>query len=96
MTDTEREAYRRQMESIRSRQWTQIKSLTQEEVNRLPDGTAVVILWAGGNGPFGYTIRRKNGLVFAALEVGSVYDGLSGPLDHIGEHPRTQVWLTND
>lgn len=30
--------------------------LTQEEVNRLPNKTRVMVLWSGGNGPHEYII----------------------------------------
>jgi len=32
--------------------------LTREEVNKLPNGTKVIITWCGGNGPHKYIIQR--------------------------------------
>jgi hypothetical protein len=58
--------------------------LTQEEVDRLPIGTRVIVTWGGGNGPCEYTITRKIGK-HAHIE------GLSsnsGTLRHVG----TDFW----
>jgi hypothetical protein len=42
--------------------------LTQEEVNALPDGTAVCIKWAGGNGPFTYILWLRNGIPYVGCD----------------------------
>ena len=35
--------------------------LTQQQVNGLPDGAEVEIIWCGGNGPHQYFSRRQKG-----------------------------------
>jgi hypothetical protein len=41
--------------------------LTQEQVNKLPTGTIVEIIWSGCNNPYQYVVQRdeKHGCVFA-------------------------------
>jgi hypothetical protein len=66
--------------------------LTQEEVNALPVGTRVIIIWAGGNGPHRYTILRdKRGDVRAS----NVY---RDRLNNCGTHPfaNVRVWKEHD
>jgi hypothetical protein len=58
--------------------------LTQEDVDRLPIGTRVIVTWGGGNGPYEYTITRKIGK-HAHIE-GLSSD--SGTLRHVG----TDFW----
>ena len=40
--------------------------LDQQEVDRLIEGTIVMIKWAGGNGPYLYKVRREAGQLYAA------------------------------
>lgn len=35
--------------------------LSQAEVDELPDGARVIVIWSGGNGPHEYEICRRNG-----------------------------------
>lgn len=66
--------------------WEFVKQLTQEEVNALPSGTRVLILWTGGNGPYEYLSEKIE-------EGGPVFIGAT-PLDFVGmEYPFTLVWL---
>lgn len=39
--------------------------LTPEEVAALGDGTEVVILWSGGNGPARYVVEQRDGTTYA-------------------------------
>ena len=36
------------------------EALTQAEVDALPDGTEVSVVWSGGNGPHRYTVGRSS------------------------------------
>lgn len=68
--------------------------LTQEQVNNLADGTAIVVVWAGGNGPHRYGVERVGevGEPFAMTSGGDGGDGLR--LTKVGtEKGQTQVWL---
>ncbi len=59
------------------------KLLTQEEVDRLPNGARVQIVWSGGNGPHAYTIQRK-GLAVIAVEANEF-------IHFVGRCPLTEV-----
>ena len=75
--------------------WTIVKQLTQKEVNTLPNGTRVLILWTGGNGPHVYWINRivPTGAPWTTDHIGKVNFGF-GPVDNVGEKPPyTLVWL---
>ena len=76
-------------------------SLTQAEVDALPDGTRVRIKWTGGNGPHEYTTRRNEyGVTMAVVEPGvedpidfvfaKVYRGVNGLSDR--DHERYSRW----
>lgn len=42
--------------------------LTAEEVEKLPNGTKVIITWSGGNGPHRYVIQRiRYGTIIARM-----------------------------
>lgn len=45
--------------------------LTQEQVNELPIGTRVEVVWSGGNGPHEYQIigRHGEGRIIAVFEL---------------------------
>jgi hypothetical protein len=62
--------------------------LTQEQVDTLPDGTKVFVIWVGGNGPHEYTKETRDGYSYAFTDGHEVSE-----LEFIGEYPRTQVWL---
>ena len=66
------------------------KLLTQEQVDQLPDGTAVTIMWSGGNGPHLYYTKRKNRAVYA---VSPYNERTLTIIDFVGHHPLTQVEL---
>jgi len=44
--------------------------LTHDEVQALPDGTAVRITWSGGNGPWTYRIKRHRNTAYVVLSNG--------------------------
>lgn len=56
-------------------------SLTQEEVNNLPDGTKVLVTWTGGNGPYLYTIKRFPSNPFPLAEECDCF------IDFVGQAP---------
>jgi hypothetical protein len=61
--------------------------LTQEEVDKLPEGTPVWVRWSGGNGPFVYRICRRNGIA-------CVDNAYHDPLNFVGkDRCNTRVWL---
>ncbi len=51
-----------------------MKPLTVEEIRTLPQGTEVVVTWAGGNGPHTYTIDHQNGGVYARTEMDEMFN----------------------
>lgn len=62
--------------------------LTQEEVDQLPEGTRVSIIWSGGNGPHEYIIGKHYGLSYVRDHfTGGVRDRLWP----VGSHPLTVV-----
>ncbi len=70
-------------------------TLTQQEVDNLPTGTPITVLWSGGNGPFDYKIVNVNGLAYTAM-LGCFLpsDARLLPdnrLDFVGPAPLTQV-----
>ncbi len=63
------------------------KPLTQAQVDSLPTGTRIRVIWSGGNGPHEYlTERDRDGTVL----VNNVYHDA---LKFVGERPLTQVFL---
>jgi hypothetical protein len=68
-------------------------SLTQAQVDALPDNTRVMVKWCGGNGPWEYITHRINGIVYARTERG----GIVSELDFVGsDRCHTKVWLLVD
>ena len=74
--------------------------LTQDEVNNLDDGTKVIVLWSGGNGPHEYEIitpvsgGRKWDIKCVKNTVTGLPNIKGGLLDFVGlEKPFTMVWL---
>lgn len=73
--------------------------LTIDEVQELPDGTPIIVVWSGGNGPWPYTLRRDTTGPVAGLDTdrAGYYDHIGrglGPSDFIGqERYHTQVRL---
>ena len=55
----------------------------------LPAYALITGTWSGGTGPHDYVYLRG----YARL-LGSEHEFAVGPLDAVGEHPLTQVWLT--
>lgn len=73
-------------------------ALTKEELNRLPDGTRILVTWSGGNGPHRYVLRFKHGAAFAVTDFGRGEDPVSEHLvlNFVGAHPLTQVWIDSE
>ena len=42
--------------------------LTRQEVEALPDGTRIIVIWSGGNGPHRYTLRHHLGYLVAVSQ----------------------------
>lgn len=63
------------------------KPLSQEEVDSLPAGTPVTVIWSGGNGPHRYHTVIVGGTV-------GVDNAYRDRLHPVVPHPLTQVWLT--
>lgn len=42
--------------------------LTREQVEALDDGTPIIVIWSGGNGPHPYTLRHYGGYIVAKSE----------------------------
>lgn len=64
--------------------------LTSEEVQQLPAGVAICVVWSGGNGPHVYTTERdKWGKVRARCLLPVLHDGMAilHDLDFIGPRP---------
>ena len=69
--------------------------LTAEEVQALPKGTRLLVLWGGGNGPHEYVWR--DGKVFCpdSDDTGDRLGGLIGEWDLVGTEPyQDKVWLS--
>lgn len=88
------------MERARKEGWNEeAATLSQEEVEALPDRTVVWILWSGGNGPHQYMIHRHQDI----LKIRSIDEEeefflrwswrFSDPLSFVGlEPPYTVIW----
>lgn len=46
---------------IQWRKDNESKLLTQEQVDALPEGTTVELIWSGGNGPHTECVEKRNG-----------------------------------
>ena len=72
------------------------KLLTQEEVNNLPDGIEIIVLWRRGNEGFGrkYTLGSYYDIKYV-LDSYTKKPNSKGPLDFVGKKQlmRTKVWL---
>ncbi len=65
------------------------KPLTEHEVSLLPNGSKILILWSGGNGPHEY-IKGED---FYGYPIAWTIDKhIRHDLIFIGEYPLTQVW----
>lgn len=68
------------------RSWEISRQLTQEELDSLPHGAKVIILWATGGGPWEYELRKQAGRMYAGY--------VEYPIGNVGfELGRTMVWL---
>lgn len=71
--------------------------LTQEEVEALPEGTPITVIWSGGNGPANYTVTHSPmGVVCARHQSDppDYYDFVGRRLTFVGsERWHTRVWL---
>lgn len=66
--------------------------LTQDEVDALPDGSRVEVIWSGGNGPYKYVILHFDGTIYAASHTAGTLVG--HVLKFIGKKPfHTRVKL---
>lgn len=65
------------------------KLLTQKEINDLQEGTSVVVIWSGGNGPHIYQTIKRDGWTC----VNNIY---KDSLDYCGKKPKTQVRLAKE
>lgn len=62
--------------------------LSQNQVNSLPNGSIIYVLWSGGNGPWRYSILRDK---FNKVCVDNIYNDY---LDYVGiDKPKQVVWL---
>lgn len=80
--------FRRQGETLSIEKiWELKKQLTQEELDKLPSGTPVLIIWNTGSGPWPYVIRKYGGRAFAGNN--------AFPIGNVGDEPgrNTMVWL---
>jgi len=71
------------------------KLLTQSQVDSLPEGTKVRIVWAGGN-KGEYTIKKYYGLSYTTYVAsdGKAYPG--NLIDGVGEEKmHTKVWMVD-
>jgi hypothetical protein len=64
--------------------------LTQQQVDTLPAGAIVAVLWSGGNGPWKYRLRRHFSTPIA-VSMNSHCD--VGDLTGCGKYPLNQVWM---
>jgi hypothetical protein len=71
--------------------------LTQDQVNELPDGTEVVVIWSGGNGPHNYFARHLVVQDTHEMYVVSKWShAVVGFLTYVGNEPyHTRVWLAD-
>ena len=69
--------------------------LTQDEVNNLKEGTKVIIVWSGGNGPHEYIIKKREGITGSFISDNNLNSGwYDGEIDFVGkESYHTQVKL---
>ncbi|KKW13330.1 MAG: hypothetical protein UY48_C0002G0021 [Candidatus Gottesmanbacteria bacterium GW2011_GWB1_49_7] len=62
--------------------------LTMDELQRLPEGTTIMVVWSGGNGPYRYT------LTFTPLGACAQAPNICYLLAFVGKaHCHTRVWL---
>ena len=68
--------------------------LTQAQVDALPEGTEVEVIWSGGNGPHRYLLVRDERGRSYVVALGEDPHGRMryyNPLDNIGRRPLTEV-----
>jgi len=66
--------------------------LTQDEVDSLPEGTEVMVLWEGGNGAHKYRIVKWHDLTYAETDFSSA--NCKHLLNRVGITKwSTRVWL---
>lgn len=64
--------------------------LSQAQVDRLRDGTRVLVRWSGGNGPFKYVVRVRDGVRWAYTPEENIAVAV---LSLCGDRPLTEVEL---
>lgn len=69
--------------------------LTPDEVNRLPEGATVTVIWSGGNGPHDYlVVVGDDGQRYVAAESAPIELRFYNPLTFVGqERFHTRVWI---
>jgi hypothetical protein len=68
------------------------KLLTQAEVDALPTGTEVWVVWSGGNGPHRYQIQNEGGEAHVDAKISSN----DTRIDFVGkERYNCHVWLAD-
>lgn len=71
--------------------------LTVQEIAALPEGTRLIVLWSGGNGPWEYRLASYRGSPTAQsdheFDLGIIDWPVKRLDDYVGTHPQTQVWL---
>lgn len=86
------------MDELEARPYTDVLSLTREELDALPENTPITVMWSGGNGPHKYIlVDGAFGLRYACLEkdLGDPRLREINPLEFVGtERRHTRVWLT--
>jgi hypothetical protein len=74
-----------------------MRVLTQAEVDELPHGSAVRVIWSGGNGPHYYTVvvdqhQQRYAVSQRDYEfMGENWRLVAHRLDNVGYHPLTEV-----
>lgn len=71
-------------------------ALTKDDLDALPEGTPIIVLWSGGNGPARYTLVRHRGRPFARhhSEPADYIDYEKNLFEFMGiKHPFTRVWI---
>lgn len=72
------------------------KTLTEDEVRALPEGTPITVLWSGGNGPHPYVLTFDRGEPHATREGDEDNPRMRyyNPLTFVGqERYHTRVWF---
>lgn len=70
------------------------RPLTEAQVDELPAGTLIEVIWSGGNGPHRYKVHVEKSLRYAGPLDGNARMLTYNPLGFVGvERFHTRVWL---